>query len=121
MIPKSKGSTDILDHFDAIIDMLATIKQAEGADHYDLALWEMDLLIDGYKLLCEENKQLQTAVDQLPRTADGVPITASDVVYSRNGESTRLSWQVMHYSHWYYSTPEAAEAARSAGGGDAVS
>lgn len=54
----------------------------------------------------------------LPKTADGVPITASDVVYSKRGESTRLSWQVMHCAHLYYSTPDAAEAARAAGGGD---
>lgn len=62
-----------------------------------------------------ENKveRLRTIVDKLPKTADGVPVTSfCQTLYTREGVPVSVSG---NRTEQYYSTKEAAEAAKTEG------
>lgn len=62
--------------------------------------------------LKDEIERLQAIVDKLPKTKDGVPYAADRELYNKHGEGVILSWAVVHLAGCYYSTREAAQAAK---------
>ena len=67
--------------------------------------------------LFRECERLQTIVDRLPKTADGVPVVPGQFIYSSDGRAMMMLTYAQHEGHMAYpdvcySTREAAEAAR---------
>lgn len=92
-----------------------------------------EVLLEHYRRAQAENAELRqqlaeakAVIDKLPKTADGVPVVAGMSLYHSSGEFSTVSevsivvvncgHQIVEHASRYYSTREAAEAARAKGG-----